>query len=252
MPTGTSAIETEDSGLFIPGMSRSVLDAPRVYVVSDVRLHREGLISSLTQRSELNVVGAGPSDDVLTHIEPLRPEVLILDLATNDSLNIPRCAKQLFPTLRVVAFAVAERVENVLACAEAGISGYVTQDGSIEDLITAVTRALDDELVCSPRIAALLFNRIATLSRGRAAAPADFQLTPREREIATLVACNLPNKEIARRLRLGPATVRNHVHNILQKLDVHRRGDIAARLSTGVREASKRQPEPIQRSERVT
>ena len=54
-------------------------------------------------------------------------------------------------------------------------------------------------------------------------------LTPREREIAALVACNLPNKEIARRLRLGPATVKNHVHNILQKLNIHRRGDIAGR-----------------------
>jgi DNA-binding NarL/FixJ family response regulator len=55
-------------------------------------------------------------------------------------------------------------------------------------------------------------------------------LTPREREIAALVACNLPNKEIARRLRLGPATIKNHVHNILQKLNIHRRGDIAGRL----------------------
>jgi len=64
----------------------------------------------------------------------------------------------------VVAFAVAEREENILACAEAGISGYVAQDGSVEDLIAAVQRALRGEVMCSPRVAALLFSRAATLS----------------------------------------------------------------------------------------
>jgi two-component system nitrate/nitrite response regulator NarL len=106
-------------------------------------------------------------------------------------------------------------------------TGYVGQDGSAEDLVAAVLRALRGEVLCSPQIAAFLFNRIATLSSGRSTAPADAPLTPREREIAALVACNLPNKEIARRLCLGPATIKNHVHNILQKLDIHRRGEIA-------------------------
>jgi two-component system nitrate/nitrite response regulator NarL len=230
MKTGTLYTKVAESGLSISEMSRSASAPPRVYVVSDVRLHREGLVTSLTQKSELNVVGAGPSDDILIRIEPLRPAVLILDLAAKHSLAVPRRAQQLFPTIRVVAFAVADRPESVLACAEAGISGYVPQDGSIEDLVTAVVRALDDELLCSPRIAALLFNRIAALASGRNAPLADFQLTPREREIAALIACNLPNKEIARRLRLGPATVRNHVHNVLQKLSIHRRGDVAGLL----------------------
>src|SRR5207253_904968 len=133
--------------------------------------------------------------------------VLLLDLAARDSLTIPRRAQQVLPTLRVVAFAVAEVEKNVLACAEAGISGYVAQDGSVEELVTAVLRALKGEVLCSPQIAALLFKRIATLSSSRstAPAPADAPLIPREREIAALVACNLPNKEIARRLCLGPA-----------------------------------------------
>jgi DNA-binding NarL/FixJ family response regulator len=103
----------------------------------------------------------------------------------------------------------------------------VAQDGSVEDLIAAVLRALRGELVCSPQIAALLFSRMVALSNGRSASSAEVLLTRREREIAALVACNLANKEIARRLRLGPTTVKNHVHNILQKLNIHRRGEIA-------------------------
>jgi DNA-binding NarL/FixJ family response regulator len=196
-------------------------------VVSNVRIHREGLIAILAAQSRLNVLGAGSSGDVLSQIAALRPEVLLLDLSASDSLSIPPRVAQVLPTLRVVAFAVAEVEADVLACAEAGICGYVAQDGSVEDLVTAVLRALRGELVCSPRIAALLFGRVATLSRGSAMAPTEASLTPREREIAALVVCGLTNKEIARRLRLGPATIKNHVHNILQKLSIHRRGDIA-------------------------
>jgi two-component system, NarL family, nitrate/nitrite response regulator NarL len=227
MPEGTSNRRIIDNGSSVCEVCRDAPEAPRVYVVSDVRLYREGLISSLAQQGGVEVLGAGSSCDILSQISALRPEVLLMDIAARDSLDIPRRAQQVHPTLRVVAFAVAEADENVLACAEAGISGYVTQDGSVGDLVAAVLCALKGELRCSPRTAALLFSRLATLSAGRPTAVADTVLTPREREIAALVAGNLPNKEIARRLRLCPTTIKNHVHNILQKLNIHRRGDIA-------------------------
>ena len=203
--------------------------APRVYIVSDVRLHREGLILGLDRQSQLTVLGAGSSGEVLNQIRILRPDVLLLDLGARDSLTIPRLAQLCLPGLRVVAFAVAEAPENVLACAEAGISGYVVEYGLMQDLIAAVLRVLQGELVCSPQIAALLFDRIATLSSGRSTTRTYALLTRREREIVALIACNLPNKEIARRLRLCPATVKNHVHNILRKLNINRRSDIARR-----------------------
>jgi DNA-binding NarL/FixJ family response regulator len=225
MPKLVSQFEDDKSDL--PHVRQIGPAAPRVYLVSDVRLYREGLSAGLAQQRQLELVGSGGSGNFQDRIVALEPEVLLLDLGAGESLSIPRRARQVLPEIRVVAFAVAEIGEKVLACAEAGISGYVTTDGSIEDLVAAVFRALQGELMCSPRIAALLFSRMATLSDGRITASADASsLTRREREIAALVACNLPNKEIARQLRLGPTTVKNHVHNILQKLNVHRRGDI--------------------------
>ena len=142
-------------------------DIPRVYIVSDVRLYRDGLISSLAMQRQIEVVGAGGPGDFLDQVTASRPNVLLLDLAVRDSLSIPRRARQVLPELRVVAFAVSEAEEIVLACAEAGISGYVMEDGSAEDLVVTVLRALRGELVCSPRIAALLFSRIATLHNER-------------------------------------------------------------------------------------
>ena len=218
-------LENDESHL--PDVRQIGPAAPRVFLVCDVRLYREGLIASLARQRRLELVGAAASGEFLDRIVALQPEVLLLDLGACESLSIPRRARQVLPAIRVVAFAVAEIGENVLACAEAGISGYVTTDGSIEDLVAAVFHVLAGELMCSPRIAALLFSRMATFSEGRITASADASsLTRREQEIAALVACHLPNKEIARRLRLGPTTVKNHVHNILQKLNVHRRGDI--------------------------
>jgi len=100
-------------------------------------------------------------------------------------------------------------------------------DGSAEDLITAILRTVGGEVICSPRVAAALFARVAALA-GRGGGASAEPLTPREQEIADLVACGLPNKTIARELSLAPATIKNHVHNILQKLGLQRRGEIIA------------------------
>jgi two-component system nitrate/nitrite response regulator NarL len=150
-------------------------------------------------------------------------------MAGHDCLVIPRQLHIILPALRIVAVAVAELETDVIACAEAGICGYVAQSGTVEDLVGALLRALTGELICSPRVAALLFGRLAALSAGRQPSPADDQLTQRERQIAELIARGLQNKEIARHLCLGHATVKNHVHNILQKLNIQRRSEIFGR-----------------------
>jgi two-component system nitrate/nitrite response regulator NarL len=225
MPEAISAPGFEDRELSVPNAGQPGSKSPRVYIVSDVRLYRDGLTSVL--QVHLDVIGTGGSCDFLDQIAALRPEVLLLDLGVRDSLETPRRARQILPALPVVAFAVGAFERDILACAEAGISGYVMHNGAAEDLVAATRCALKGELMCSPRIAALLFDRMATLSKGWDADFTYASLTRREREIAAMVARNLPNKEIARHLRLGPTTVKNHVHNILQKLNIHRRGDVA-------------------------
>jgi two-component system, NarL family, nitrate/nitrite response regulator NarL len=207
-----------------------------VYVVSDVRLYREGLTGSLAADGRLSIIGSGAAAGALEQISTLRPDVMLLDLAAQDSLCLPRSVMAVAPNLQVVAFAVADVAADVLACAEAGICGYVPKDASIDDVVDAVLRAVSGELVCSPRIAAKLFQRIAALATERSAVPELLALTRRELEIAMLMTRGLPNKEIARELRRGPATIKNHVHNILQKLKLKRRGEIGGlRLNTAVR-----------------
>ena len=134
--------------------------------------------------------------------------------------------------MAIVGFGLGDEAADALACAEAGLVGFVGREGTIDDLAAALAAALAGEVRCSPRVAALLCGRVATLARGRAA-PAG-GLTSREREVAELVSEGLSNKQIALRLGIGPATVKNHVHAVLEKLHVARRGAIGRGLAAVV------------------
>jgi DNA-binding NarL/FixJ family response regulator len=186
---------------------------------------------SLSRQEALEVVGADDcSVRTLPYLVDLNPEVVILDIAATQAFAMANTLSSRLPITKIIAFAVSEVDDVVLACAEAGIAGYVAPDGSASDLISAVEFALRDELYCSPRIAHLLSHRIGALSARLVGSPENQTLTQRERQILDLVGEGKSNKEIGRALRISNATVKNHVHNILEKLQVHRRGEAASRL----------------------
>jgi DNA-binding NarL/FixJ family response regulator len=220
MPANLSEEKTRD-----PQLSR-----PRLFILSDIRVLCEGLALALSRQPTVIVVGSSDLSASPTRIAALRPDVLLLDVARPGSLEICFPVRQVLPDMKIVAFAVAEIDRDIIACAEAGVSGYVSCRGSAEDVVASVHRAVRGELLCSPRTAALLFSRMAVLSPKRGTAASNNMLTRREHEIITLVAKGLSNKEIARLLRIGNATVKNHVHSILTKLQVRRRGEAAAQI----------------------
>ena len=160
----------------------------------------------------------------------LQPDAIILDIGAVESLATARLLGISLPKVRVVAFAVSEIDHLVIACAEVGIAGYVGRDGSEGDLVAAVECALQGELYCSKRIAGVLSRRVAILSAQSSRPDQHPCLTPREHQVLNLVGEGMSNKEIGRALRIRDATVKNHVHNILEKLQVHRRGEAAARF----------------------
>jgi DNA-binding NarL/FixJ family response regulator len=153
---------------------------------------------------------------------------VLLDVAGAGNIQLSRPLRELLPSVKIVAFAVADREELIIACAEAGISGYVPRTASLEDVVAAVHATIRGELYCSPRTAGLLFSQMALRPRKRAPAAVLYVLTQREKEILALVEQGFSNKEIGRSLRIGHATVKNHVHSILSKLQVRRRGEAAA------------------------
>ena len=133
---------------------------------------------------------------------------------------------------------MAETEYELVACAEAAIVGYVTRDHSSAELRAVVASVARGEVVCPPRIAAMLLRRVAALAGGPDSNLGQTHLSHREREIVRLIGRGLSNKEIARDLGVEIATVKNHVHNILNKLRVHRRSDAAALFNGAVTRAS--------------
>lgn len=203
-----------------------------VAIVTDVRFYCEGIVEILSRSPVLRV--AGTADDVdallpLLHHDDV--EIVLLDAGLADAIDGARRIAAAAPEVKVVALALRETDRDVIAWAEAGLAGYVSRDRSIRELIAAVEGVARGELVCSPRIAAALLRRLGALAlRGRAGAdPASPpSLTSREREIVTLIAQGLSNKQIAHRLGIQLATIKTHVHHILEKMHVRRRIDLVA------------------------
>lgn len=202
----------------------------RVLIVAEVRLYREGLAQMLRAERGIEVAAtAAGADEAVRALRRLEPDVVLLDLAMPDNTWLVRAIVAAVPGTRIVALAVPEAENEVLACAEAGVAGYVTSDASIEDVVAAVESAARGEVLASPRMVATLFERIATLALESSPESIESRLTARELEILDLIDQGLSNKEIARRLTIELSTVKNHVHNILDKLKVSRRSEAAAR-----------------------
>ena len=206
-----------------------------VVLVSDVRLHRDGLARFLTDRGAFEKVhSVGTRDELLALVRRVQPEIVLLDTATRGGLEWVRLVTLEAPRCKVVAFAVAETAEHVIACAEAGVAGYVPADASVDDLIEVIRGVVRGELACPPSIASTLFQRLGTLNGTAAAQAAASEpvardpLTHREQEILALIELGLSNKEIAQTLGIGVPTVKGHVHSLLAKLNVARRGEAAA------------------------
>ena len=205
----------------------------RVLIVDDTRLHREGLARVLGQASCIDVVGTAASCvESLAYIPAQRPEIVLLHVSVPAGIAAMRMILDRAPDVRVVAFGVAETEEEIVACAEAGAAGYVMREGSLSDLIAVVEGVMRGDLLCSPRIAGTLLRRVASLAAQRRPQILEIHLTPQETKVVELIDEGLSNKEIASRLQVEVRTVKSHVHNILEKLHVHRRWDIAARIRT--------------------
>jgi len=206
----------------------------RIIVAGDIRLYRDGLALHLARQPGMSVAGCVSSrPDLLERIRSDRPDVVLLDMAMPESLRALREIAALRCTVRVVALSLPEVEPAILACAEAGIAAYVTREASLDDLVEVIDRAGRGECALSPRIAGIMLRRISTLAASHSDEFAsDATLTARELEIARLVDQGMSNKSIAARLGIEVATVKNHVHNILAKLQAGRRAEISQRLRT--------------------
>ncbi len=208
-----------------------------ILFISHVHFLREALVEVLRGGEGIMAFGAFSRETAEAVTAEFTPNLVVIDSSHPEAMALVSAVRLRLPKVSVVVLATRDRDEDFLHWADIGISGYLGPDTSSRDLISTVRRAAAGEVVCPPRLTALLLNRFADRSNDRATRAGIHALTPREREIMELLADGLPNKLIARRLQVALPTVKNHVHSILDKWDVRSRGEAAARYRRKVQEA---------------
>lgn len=202
-----------------------------VLLVSRVRLYRDAIVALLGRHPGIRAAGAPTlTADASAGQDAAAPDVVLLDMGDPAAAGLAGAVLERRPCARILGFGVDDVASQVVACAEAGLCGYVPAHATIAELANAIRRAASGDTVCSAEIAGSLFRHLGETARQDPSAGVDAALTPRQRQILRLIREGLSNKQIAQKLALGPSTVKNHVHALLGRLQVGHRGEAAARL----------------------
>jgi two-component system nitrate/nitrite response regulator NarL len=203
----------------------------RVLLVVDVPFYREGLQRLLTQDDAIEVVGAVTTDEARFAAMRDAPSLVLLDISPPGARQCLDRMRELSPPPRVVALAVDETRDSVVSWLEAGIAGYVSKHSTSTELIHALHTAARGEWACSQLVMSQIMKRLSShVADARGTAAIGTALTARERQILGLVAQGMSNKRIAIALSISHATAKNHVHHILEKLQLRNRTEVAAYL----------------------
>ena len=202
----------------------------RVLVVEEVRTICEMIATVLRAEADLAVVGCATGiDEAVAHLSECDIVVVNACMITDTSVRLVRGLRRLAPGVKIVVMGLARSQHAILQCVEDGVAGYVLKDSSLDDLLRSIRAADRDEAVVAPPLAATLVSYVAELVGLDGRADMDpcgpQSLTRREREVLGLVQKGLTNQEIAATLVIELGTVKNHVHNILRKLNVNSRHD---------------------------
>lgn len=206
----------------------------RILLVDDQALFREGLRTLLSTRGDVVVVGeASNGEEALGAVERLAPDVVLMDLRMPvlDGIQTTARMRERWPSIPVLVLTTFDDDASLFGALRAGAAGYLLKDVSSETLLSAVTAAARGEAFLQSTVTGRVVGAFARLmaSGGPIAEALVLPLSPREREIVALLATGASNKEIADRLCLAEGTVKNHVTNILTKLDVRDRTQAALR-----------------------
>jgi len=209
----------------------------RIIVVHQTKLIANVIASVLSEEPDIYVVGtAVTTEEALGKLDRSNCNMILatVTLPHNEAMTLTETVAASHPDTKVLLIGVPQSESVILQYVMAGASGYVLRDVPVEQLLENIRAAHKDQALVSPAIAAALMNQVAELAHLSAQNHLDPQaidsLSNREREVLNLIADGLTNQEIAERLVIEVGTVKNHVHNILQKLKVTSRSEAASYL----------------------
>ena len=202
-----------------------------IAILEDNRLVREGLTDMLNEQPDLQVV-LSESHFELSMLVETAPRVVLLDAGLQDksSMRVAEAVQEALEDSRVIVMDLLPLHEEIAAFVHAGVAGFIVKDATFEEFVATIRSVAKGNRVLPPPMTTALFSQIAraAVQRDTAAALDSVRMTQREREIIALIALGLSNKEIAQQLNIAADTVKSHVRNVMDKLTLHSRLQIAA------------------------
>jgi DNA-binding NarL/FixJ family response regulator len=204
-----------------------------IVIVEDNRLLREGLSRMIGEQNDLKILAAfGDCTKAQQFIRKSQPNIVLLDLGlrNQNSLQLVKILKKNFQKIKVIVMDLVPLQEDVLIFVQAGVSGFILKDATVKDFLRTIRLVSGGAKVLPPRLTESLFSQIvdkAITESNPSKIIGAVKMTKRERQVIDLVADGLTNKEIAQKLHLSTYTIKSHIHNILEKLALHTRVQIA-------------------------
>ena len=206
----------------------------QILLIEDNRLLREGIATMLDNHGDFEVIARSEDGDVIRQLKKLDfpPNVVLLDMGLEkiNSLKLMALLKEELPTAGIIAMDILPEQDDLVEFVKAGGSGFILKNAPLNDWIKTIKAVATGAKILPPVLTNSLFTQIVelTLKAGRDIPADSIQFTFREREIVNLIAEGLSNKEIAESLHIATYTVKSHVHNILEKLTLNTRLQVAA------------------------
>ncbi len=208
----------------------------RILLIEDNRLLREGLAAMLKKQRDMNVVETvGNGENILAIMRKYKPEVILLDLGLRNrsSLNLVKLVKKNFSASKIIMMDLIPVQADVFEFVQVGVSGFILKDATVNDFLKTIRSVAKGLQVLPPNLTGSLFSQIvehAINGSSPSALVDSVRMTKRERQVIELIADGHTNKEIAQKLHLSTYTIKSHVHNILEKLALSTRVQIAKYL----------------------
>jgi len=204
----------------------------RLLLIEDNRLLRDGISSVLKPHKDIVIIAAsGDGKNTLEKIKQLKPNVVLLDLGlrSQNSLRVVEVVKKDFPEAKIIVMDLAPVQADVLQYVKAGANGFILKDASLNDFLITIRTVNEGATVLPPLLVDSLFSQIVdhAVREGKPELKKAVQMTKREREVIGLLSDGMSNKEIGQKIRISTYTVKSHIHNIMEKLALHTRVEIA-------------------------
>jgi DNA-binding NarL/FixJ family response regulator len=204
----------------------------RLLLIEDNRLLRDGIFSILKSQEDIVIIAAsGDGKSTLIKIKKLKPNIILLDLGlrSQNSLHVVEIVKKDFPEAKIIVMDLAPVQSDILQYVKAGANGFILKDTALKDFLITIRSVAEGSTVLPPVLVDSLFSQIVdyAVSEGKSKLQEAVKMTKREREVILLLGGGLSNKEIAQKIHVSTYTVKSHIHNIMEKLTLHTRLEVA-------------------------